>query len=244
MEKAVIRVLLIEDDEDDFLLVKDLLSRSPSSSFELNWISNYDAGIEAASRNEHDACLLDFRLGARNGLDLLREMIQAGCAAPVIFLTGQGRYELDLEAMRSGAADYLPKDQISAELLERSIRYAIERKYAENELRRHRDHLEELVRERTIQLEQTNHRLELEIAEHKRAEVERESLIVELQVALAKVKMLSGLLPICASCKKIRDDKGYWRQLETYIHEHSEVEFSHGICPECAKRLYPEFFEK
>lgn len=62
-----------------------------------------------------------------------------------------------------------------------------------------------------------------------------------LQRALAEVKQLSGFLPICASCKKIRDDKGYWNQIESYISQHSEAEFSHGICPECAKKLYPEF---
>lgn len=64
----------------------------------------------------------------------------------------------------------------------------------------------------------------------------------ELQDALSKVKLLGGLLPICASCKKIRDDKGYWQQIEAYIRDHSEAEFSHGICPECARTLYPEYF--
>jgi len=66
----------------------------------------------------------------------------------------------------------------------------------------------------------------------------------ELEEALSKVKLLSGLLPICASCKKIRDDKGYWNQIESYVKEHSMAEFSHSICPECAKRLYPEFYNK
>ena len=74
-------------------------------------------------------------------------------------------------------------------------------------------------------------------------EKEREKLISELQEALAKVKTLSGLPPICASCKKIRDDKGYWNQIESYIGKHSDAQFSHGICPDCARRLYPEFFK-
>ncbi len=65
----------------------------------------------------------------------------------------------------------------------------------------------------------------------------------DLEAALAKVKLLSGLLPICASCKKIRDDAGYWQQVEVYIKEHSEAEFSHGICPDCLKKLYPEFVD-
>ena len=84
----------------------------------------------------------------------------------------------------------------------------------------------------------------LDIAERKKAEEERERLIGELQEALARVKTLSGLLPICASCKKIRNDQGYWQQIEAYIRDHSEAEFSHSVCPECAKRLYPEVFDK
>ena len=68
--------------------------------------------------------------------------------------------------------------------------------------------------------------------------------IEELEESSNEIKVLSGLLPICASCKKIRDDKGYWNQIEKYIKEHSEAEFSHGICPECAKKLYPEFYGK
>ena len=88
-----------------------------------------------------------------------------------------------------------------------------------------------------------NRVLQSEIEERKRVENERERLIHELQEALAEVKTLSGLLPICSSCKKIRDDKGYWNQLESYISKHSEAEFSHGICPECAKKLYPEFYK-
>ncbi|HTT19067.1 MAG TPA: PAS domain S-box protein [Candidatus Sulfotelmatobacter sp.] len=79
-----------------------------------------------------------------------------------------------------------------------------------------------------------------DISERKLAEHERDRLIRELQEALARVKNLSGLLPICASCKKIRDEHGLWYSLEIYIRNHSEADFSHGICPDCRKRLYPE----
>jgi CheY-like chemotaxis protein len=77
--------------------------------------------------------------------------------------------------------------------------------------------------------------------ERKRAEVERERLIRELREALAKAKLLSGILPICASCKRIRDDKGCWNQIETYISANSEADFSHSICPECAQAAYDAF---
>ncbi|MFA6497874.1 MAG: response regulator [Desulfurivibrionaceae bacterium] len=78
--------------------------------------------------------------------------------------------------------------------------------------------------------------------ERKRIENEKEQAIAELQEALAKVKLLSGFIPICASCKKIRDDKGYWQQVESYIEKHSNAEFSHSICPDCTHRLYPELY--
>jgi len=82
------------------------------------------------------------------------------------------------------------------------------------------------------------------IAALKQAEEERERLIQQLQEALANIKALSGLLPICYSCKQIRDDKGYWNQIETYIHDHSDAQFTHGICPECATKLYPDYVKK
>ena len=71
-------------------------------------------------------------------------------------------------------------------------------------------------------------------------EKEKQRLIDKLQGTLRQVKQLSGFLPICVSCKKIRDDAGYWKQVESYIKEHAEVEFSHSLCPECIQRLYPE----
>jgi DNA-binding NtrC family response regulator len=74
----------------------------------------------------------------------------------------------------------------------------------------------------------------------KKSEIERDNLIIELQEAVGKVKTLSGLLPICSSCKKIRDDKGYWKQLESYISEHSDALFSHGYCPECGEKFKQE----
>ena len=83
-----------------------------------------------------------------------------------------------------------------------------------------------------------------DITERKHLEGERETIILELQQALSEIKTLSGLLPICASCKKIRDDKGYWNQIETYVKAHSNAQFTHGICPDCMQKLYPEVYEK
>jgi DNA-binding response OmpR family regulator len=176
-DRPTYKVLLIDDDADDYALVRDLLSEIPTSRFRVDWAATYDAAVEAVCRDEHDVYLLDLRLGERDGLELLRELIAQGCEAPIILLTGQGGYEVDVEAMRSGAADYLVKTQLTAELLERSIRYSIERKRTESEVRRYRHLLEEMVQERTArlnertkQLEAANEELRLEVAEKRRAE--------------------------------------------------------------------------
>lgn len=83
-----------------------------------------------------------------------------------------------------------------------------------------------------------------EIEQRRRAEAERDKVIEKLEKALSEVKTLRGFIPICANCKNIRDDQGYWKQIESYIAEHSDAEFSHSICPECAKKLYPEFTDE
>jgi hypothetical protein len=92
----------------------------------------------------------------------------------------------------------------------------------------------------TYELNKYEIELNHNIAELIRDRREREKLIAELQKALSEVKTLRGFLPICSHCKKIRDDEGYWNQIESYIHKHSDAEFSHGICPECAQKYYPD----
>ena len=362
MEKRHLRILVIEDDEDDYIVLRSMLSEISSTTFDLQWVRTYEAGVQGICRTEHDVYLLDYRLGGKDGVELLREVIAQGCETPIILLSGQGGYEVDIEAMEAGASDYLVKGQITPDLLERSIRYSIVQKHADLELRRYRDYLEQLVQERTRDLEETNSKLQIEIdvrrkaekasrqlaaivegsddaiisqtlagiitswnkaaeiiygytaaeaigqhismhippehlheipdllaridrgerivhhetirrrksgddinvsltispirdgsdsiigastiardmTERERVQKEREKLITELQEALAKVKTLKGLLPICAWCKKIRDDRGYWQQIEAYIRDHSEADFSHGICPACVQKVREE----
>jgi PAS domain S-box-containing protein len=113
----------------------------------------------------------------------------------------------------------------------------------EQEALEHRQHLQELVQERTEQqVIEINEQLHQAIARRREAEDEREKVIAKLQDALERVRTLSGLLPICSSCKRVRDDDGYWHQVEVYIRDRSEAEFSHGICPDCATKLYPELY--
>jgi len=133
MNKERIKVLLVDDDEDDYLLTKDLFAQI-DSLYDIEWISSYGEALKLVNRITHDICLFDYRLGEYTGLDLLREAVSAGCRAPIILLTGQGDNGTDIEAIKRGASDYLSKSGITAHLLERSVRYAIERKRTEERI--------------------------------------------------------------------------------------------------------------
>jgi len=135
MRGRLIKVILVEDDEDDYIIVRDLLAEVAVAKFQLEWVVTYEEALERIGSTTYDICLLDFRLGTHNGLELLRELLQRGYRKPIILLTGQGDYEVDVEAMEAGAADYLTKGQLNAPLLERSIRYAIEHSRAQQALR-------------------------------------------------------------------------------------------------------------
>ena len=99
-------------------------------------------------------------------------------------------------------------------------------------------------RQQKVEIQKAHEEIKCEMENRERAEIEKDKLIIELKEALDTVKTLSGLLPICASCKNIRDDRGYWNQIESYIQTHSEAQFTHSICPDCAKKLYPNFYQK
>jgi PAS domain S-box-containing protein len=117
-----------------------------------------------------------------------------------------------------------------------------ERKQTEEALSMHRLHLEDLVEERSAELRRLNEELQKDIVRREFIEHEREKLITDLREAFAKIKILTGLLPMCAWCKKVRDDQGYWKKVETYVQEHSDASFTHGICPDCLKKVDPETY--
>ena len=121
--------------------------------------------------------------------------------------------------------DYREKTELSALKMQTMFRNAIKSYRDIVTIEKNRRELDQKVKERTRELNESNQKLE--------------HTIRKLKAALGKVKQLSGLLPICSYCKQIRDDKGYWNQLENYIQSHSEVEFSHGICQECAEKHFP-----
>ena len=132
MEPEVYRVLLVDDDEDDYVVTRDYLSESEQVTFKLSWVDTYQVGLETICQNQHDVYLLDYRLGKDNGLQLLQEALKLGCDRPIILLTGMGDREIDKQAMTVGASDYLVKGRtLNGSLLERSILHAIERKNTE-----------------------------------------------------------------------------------------------------------------
>ncbi len=119
------RILLVDDDEDDYIVTQELLRDTYGSAFKLDWCSTWEDALQAFSADGYDVFLLDQNLGAREGTDLVRTAVASGCNVPIILLTGNADRQLDLEAMRAGAADFLVKGQTSAVLMERSIRYAL-----------------------------------------------------------------------------------------------------------------------
>jgi PAS domain S-box-containing protein len=136
LSPPAIRVLIIDDDEDDFIITSDYIKSIEEASFRTEWCSTYNKAIEKFQAAEHDIYLVDYRLGAKTGLDLLKEAIQKfNCQEPIILLTGKGNPLIDKEAMGVGAMDYLIKSELNTEKLERSIRYSLERSAALKALR-------------------------------------------------------------------------------------------------------------
>jgi diguanylate cyclase (GGDEF)-like protein/PAS domain S-box-containing protein len=134
MNQEIIRVLLVDDDEDDFVIVRDLLAEIQDVRYKLEWTSTYNTALHFIAQKKYDVCLFDYCLGEENGLNLLREVSSRGYRVPVILLTGQGAHEIDLAALKAGAADYLLKKDLRSSLLEHAIRYAMERKRMDDEL--------------------------------------------------------------------------------------------------------------
>ncbi len=143
------RVLLIDDDEDDRFLTEERLADVPGRPYTLDWTPHYGEGLEAICTGTHDVYLLDFHLGARTGIELLREARARGRSAPVILFTGQAHSRTDLEALDAGADDYLEKAGLTSSLLDRAIRFAVAQSRAAAELERK-------VQERTEELARVN----------------------------------------------------------------------------------------
>ena len=192
--KQSITVLIVEDNLDDYSLLKEVLDSSEEVDAKIFHEERLESAISVAKNKVIDVAVIDLSLPDSFGLDTYVSFHKKHPLIPTIIMTGSKDHELAFEAVQKGAQDYLFKGEPSSTAIIRTIRYAIE----------------------------------------------RQRLMTELKTALDHVEQLQGMLPICSTCKKIRDDKGYWNRIESYISKHSKVVFSHGICPDCAKKLYPD----
>ena len=121
------RILLVDDDEVDFVITKKLLGQVPDAGYQLEWVDSYEEGARALASGRHDACLIDYRLGARSGLDLMRRAGREGWTVPMILLTAYGNREIDAQALALGAVGYLEKARLGPGELDRALRYALAR---------------------------------------------------------------------------------------------------------------------
>lgn len=179
-------ILLVDDDEEDYILTRDIIADIPHREYKLDWISTFEEAIEVIKENRHDVFLIDYRLGAHTGLELIGEAIKSGCTSPLILLTGQGDIEIDEKATKAGAADYIIKGNITPYQLERSIRYSIRDAKNLMEIRKWNIELEQRVEQRTEELAKAIK--ELEFSNLKLKENER-----EISKALEKERELNEL---------------------------------------------------
>lgn len=135
MTSQVVKVLLVDDDEEDYIIARDLFAQIEQGRYELEWLSSYEEALDEILKQRHHVYLLDYHLGSHDGLQLLGAALEAKCRAPMIMLTGQGGRDVDLKAMTMGAYDYLVKGQITSDMLERSLRYAMQHARSTNALR-------------------------------------------------------------------------------------------------------------
>jgi DNA-binding NtrC family response regulator len=193
-DKRHIKVLIIEDNDDDAELLCYFLSKAEDLYFDIERAERISSAVDLLKKKNFDVLISDLGLPDSLGVETFVKLHTRYPEIPMIVLTGLDDQEAALKAVQGGAQDYLVKGKIDANLLIRSIQYSIE----------------------------------------------RQKLITRLENSLKEIKTLRGLLPMCAWCRKIRDDKGYWQELETYIRQHTDTAFTHGICPDCMKKVNPE----
>ncbi len=216
--------ILIVDDNPTNLDI--LFTALRQANFKVLVAKNGENAIHRAELGQPDVILLDIIMPGLDGFETCRRLKNKAETKdiPVIFLSALADTVDKVEGLKIGAVDYVTKPFQQSEILARLETHLTIRNLQKSLLKK-------------------NERLQQEINERKQAEAEREKLIVELQEALAQVKTLSGLLPICSNCKKIRDEENAWHDVAVYIRDHSEANFSHSICPTCAKTLYPDYYK-
>jgi len=203
-DNAKKKILIIDDDIE---VLRQLSKFFSKEGYQTSTAESGLAGLEIFKRETPDIALVDIMLPEMDGIEILKEIKKTTAKTEVIIITGYGRTETAIEALKFGAFGYIQKpldfDELGFELAN-----ALEKQEKAQELDKHVKRLETLVN--------------------------------ELREALDEIKTLRGIIPICSHCKQVRDDKGLWNKIEEYIRDHSEAVFSHGVCPDCAEKHYPE----
>ena len=210
-DNEAVRVLVAED---DYLVCQDIVRTLTAMGYEVVGTAlDGEKAVEAVCRLRPDVVLVDIEMPHLDGLSAARK-IRECCPTPVVILTAYESKDFLTKASEQGVAAYLTKPP-DPQQIERAIIIAIAR---------HKDLME-------------LHRLHAEVAE-KNGELAAQN--ERLEKTLAEVKTLRGLIPICMYCKKVRNDSGFWENVEMYVRQRTEAEFSHGLCPECFSKHYPD----
>lgn len=218
-------ILIVDDHPINLTVLRAILS---DKDYRVRSALSGEQAIVEVQTESPDLILLDINMPTgMDGFEVCTKLKESPKTSdiPVLFISASDETMDKVKAFNVGGVDYIVKPFYENEVLAR----------VETHLSLH------MARK---QLLEQNQLLSQEIEQRRIIEEEREALIVELQKALQKVKMLGGLLPICCYCKKIRDDEGYWNDLEIYIRDNSEADFSHGICPDCVTEFNPDFHNK
>jgi phosphoserine phosphatase RsbU/P len=210
-------ILIVDDISENIQLLGSILGKQ---AYAVSFATHGAQALEMVAEENFDLILLDIMMPGMNGYEVCRQIQQMPDKRqiPIIFLTARTEKADIVKGFKAGAVDYVTKPFNAPELLARVSTHL--------ELKRARD----IIEARNREVEANNRELE--------------KLNQELRSALAKIKTLEGILPICSFCKKIRDNSGNWRRVEAYFEQHSQAEFSHSICPDCARRHYPEFCDE
>ncbi len=216
MRKKILEmaILIVDDDLITQELFKGILEKQGYKKIQVS--SSGEHALELIKKDPPDLILLDVFMPGIEGYEVCNRLKADNTTThiPIIMVTG-GAVQADeaiQKSFKAGAIDFITKPIRAIEFLARV--------------------------NSSLTIKKKHDLLVTEIRKRKQAEKEKEKLIKKLKQALAEVKSLKGIVPICSHCKNIRDDKGYWNKLELYIQKHSEAEFSHGLCPECSDTLY------
>jgi len=206
------KILIIDDVKKNIQLLGSILG---NENYAVSYATNGIKALAMTDAEAFDLILLDVMMPEMDGFEVCRRLKKKENTRdiPILFLTAKSEQSDIVDGLQQGAVDYLTKPFNPAELIAR-VKTHIDLREAH-----------QIIIQKNTQLEE------------KTAELQK--LIEENRKAMSEIKILRGFLPICSKCKKIRDDDGYWTQLESYIRDHSEAQFTHSICQDCAKELYP-----